>query len=61
MNRRELDWLRQLERRASWLEKRVEEYQGKDPSYDKHEARAIRWAIEIIKEKYEQVERNDNT
>lgn len=44
--------IQQLRRRADFLEKRIEGYQGKNPSYDKHELSALRWAIEIIEREY---------
>lgn len=42
--------IKQLERRLAFLEKRVEEYRGHSPSYDRAEIAALRWAIPILQD-----------
>lgn len=39
----------QLERRAAFLAKRVENYKGKSDSYDQAELGALRWAVAVIR------------
>ena len=42
-----------LKRRRNFLDKRINDYQGKDDSWDKAEASAINWAISVIEANYE--------
>lgn len=42
------DRINTLKRRRSFLEKRIADYKGKDPSRDKAELYAIDWAIRVV-------------
>lgn len=48
MNNRYRAKLGMLHRRKAWLERRLQNYKGGNPSYDKSELAAISWAIRVI-------------
>ena len=55
MTKKEQGWLTQLQRRILWLQNRIENYNGKNPSYDIHELHALQWAVQVIKQQYPEV------
>lgn len=48
LTKRHKRYVKQLQRRASFLEKRARDYNGKSNSYDLVEAAAIKWALGLI-------------
>jgi hypothetical protein len=49
MNQHERERIEILERRAEYLEKKVKDFpEDKNVDYKRHEASAIRWALEVI-------------
>lgn len=41
-----------LKRRRDYLDKRIANYQGNNDSFDKSEAKAIDWALNVIENSY---------
>lgn len=48
MTGRQKDNVQVLERRRDHLAARIANYQGRNPSWDKAELRAISWAIRVV-------------
>ncbi len=46
-------YVKQLERRLSFLENRVANYEGNSDSFDRSEISALKWAIPVLKDEIE--------
>lgn len=58
-NKIERRYLEVLRRRQAWLDKVIADYNGKDPSYAKHELAALTWILTFV-ESFDQEQEEAN-